>query len=323
MSEGGTSITGVALEAHVLEFVCEAQTVCNLPLWTGPIIRGALSDALRSGICASFHPSANRAPYASCPLCNLLATTDENNERGVELPRLFAVRPTTGPGGTLLPGRRFRFGVTLFGESVQLFPFLNTAVQQMGATGFISANTTPGRFRVREVWCHDPLSGERRQLASSDSARLARPSFPISNTTVLQFAETRERNAVVLDLRSPLRLISDGRLVQTLTFANLLRRILRRLDQLTVATTGNRLVAPFTELIEMASTVEVLEDETRWVDVFSHSSRTKRSTPIGGLVGRITFTGELTSFLPWLAWGQICQVGKDTTKGNGWIELSR
>jgi hypothetical protein len=55
--------------------------------------------------------------------------------------------------------------------------------------------------------------------------------------------------------------------------------------------------------------------------VMSFSSRLGRHTPIGGLVGEITFCGELGPFLPYIVWGQFTHIGKDTTKGNGWYEI--
>ena len=56
---------------------------------------------------------------------------------------------------------------------------------------------------------------------------------------------------------------------------------------------------------------------TTWADVSSYSRRQGKSTPIGGLMGEITFAGNLQPLLPLLASGVVLQVGKDTTKGNG------
>lgn len=62
-------------------------------------------------------------------------------------------------------------------------------------------------------------------------------------------------------------------------------------------------------------------DATRWLDAMISSSRTARATPIGGLIGRIRFSGDMRPFLPWLCWGEVSHVGKDATKGNGWYRL--
>jgi hypothetical protein len=149
------------------------------------------------------------------------------------------------------------------------------------------------------------------------------PDLPITHAAVSERAERLPRDAIALELLTPLRLVSDGKLVHALTFDVLMRRLLRRLDQLALATTGRGLDLPFAQLVEAAGAVRVASDKTRWLDANSHSSRTGRSTPIGGLVGQIVFVGDLSPFLLWLVWGEIAHVGKDATKGNGWYRLTR
>jgi hypothetical protein len=46
-----------------------------------------------------------------------------------------------------------------------------------------------------------------------------------------------------------------------------------------------------------------------------------RALPIGGLVGTISFQGELAPLLPWLLWSRLLGVDKDVTKGNGVIDV--
>jgi len=158
---------------------------------------------------------------------------------------------------------------------------------------------------------------------SEDEPTIAMPSLPITHTAVLERAERLPRDILCLELLTPLRLIVEAKLVHTLTFEALIRRLLRRLDQLALTTTGSGLNLPFGQLVEAAGAVRVLRNETRWLDASSHSSRTGRSTPIGGLVGQVVFGGDLDPFLPWLVWGEIAHVGKDATKGNGWYRLAR
>src|SRR5258708_13833446 len=69
-------------------------------------------------------------------------------------------------------------------------------------------------------------------------------------------------------------------------------------------------------LIELAATAEVLEDKTTWEDVSSYSRRQGKSSPIGGLMGAITFDGNHRPLLPLLAWAMVLHADKYTTKGN-------
>ncbi|MGB4801194.1 MAG: CRISPR system precrRNA processing endoribonuclease RAMP protein Cas6, partial [Anaerolineae bacterium] len=64
-------------------------------------------------------------------------------------------------------------------------------------------------------------------------------------------------------------------------------------------------------------------DQTQWVDLHSPSRQKHYATPIGGFTGQATYTSEhWEQLLPWLLWGQVTQVGKNTVKGNGWYEVA-
>jgi len=74
-------------------------------------------------------------------------------------------------------------------------------------------------------------------------------------------------------------------------------------------------------VMDKAEAMRVVRDETRWVELESYSTRLGRATPIGGLVGRVTFEGDLAPFWSWLMWGQFTHVGKDAVKGNGMYRI--
>ncbi|NJN99775.1 MAG: CRISPR system precrRNA processing endoribonuclease RAMP protein Cas6, partial [Anaerolineales bacterium] len=42
---------------------------------------------------------------------------------------------------------------------------------------------------------------------------------------------------------------------------------------------------------------------------------------MGGLVGRVTYEGDLTEYLPLLALGELIHVGKGTVFGNGQYQI--
>lgn len=314
-----------SLIAHRLRMLCTAKTGLMLPVVRGPVVRGALVQALLGEFCPvrGGEGCGTRELAAACPVCSLLATAEDGGERGVDVPRPFTIEPPLGSSGTFAPGDPFEFGLTLFGETVALLPYLLAGVTRMGAGGMGDRATAPGRFMLREVWAVELMRGCQHRLTSDDEATVTMPDLPITHAAVQERAQRLPSDMIALELLTPLRLVSDGKLVHTLTFEPLLRRLLRRLDQLSQATTGRGLDVPFAQLVEAAGAVCVVRDETRWLDANSHSSRTGRTTPIGGLVGKITFAGDLAPFLPWLVWGEIAHVGKDATKGNGWYRLTR
>ncbi len=76
-------------------------------------------------------------------------------------------------------------------------------------------------------------------------------------------------------------------------------------------------------LLEAASHIQLAEDETRWKDVASYSSRQRRATPIGGFVGRAVYAGEFPLALrELLVWGEALHVGKNVVKGDGLYRIA-
>jgi hypothetical protein len=124
---------------------------------------------------------------------------------------------------------------------------------------------------------------------------------------------------------TPTRLVDGGRLVRRPDFRILMQRLLERLSALARQFCDTPLALDFGGLIHQAEAVQLVADDTRWVELESYSTRLGRATPLGGFIGQATFAGDLAPFLPWLLWGQFTHVGKDAVKGNGlyqatWVE---
>jgi hypothetical protein len=122
-------------------------------------------------------------------------------------------------------------------------------------------------------------------------------------------------------------LIEESRLVQAPAFDALFARLLKRLDELAEqfgdGEPRGRDAAQ--SLQEVAAQVQLVEQETRWVEAFSGSSRRGAASPLSGIVGRAEYAASpevWSPILPWLLWGQIAQVGKSAVKGNGLIRVS-
>ena len=75
-----------------------------------------------------------------------------------------------------------------------------------------------------------------------------------------------------------------------------------------------------------ANQAQLVEARTEWIDEFSGSRRTNTWTPTGGFIGNASYvipTASWRAILPWLLWGQLAQVGKNTVKGDGVFRIER
>ena len=296
----------------------------QLPEHTGSSLRGAFFEALWGRFCVNKQaPTCVDCPLVNaCSVSGLVAPLRNEAPRGRDVPRPYAIRPPVEHARTLKPGDQFSFGLTLFGCRLDLFPYVAMVLQLMAQSGTgrrtQENNWRRGRFTVDEIQAINLLSGESKLVQASASNRVIVPDLPTTWVDAEALAATLPSDRVTLHFLTPLRLTDQQKLVKHSLLRPLVERLLERHDFLASEYGGQAFACDErNHLIELASAAEVLQDTTTWEDVSSYSRRQGKSTPIGGLMGAITFGGKLRPLLPLLAWGMVLQAGKDTTKGNG------
>jgi hypothetical protein len=251
------------------------------------------------------------------------------------VPRPYAIRPPIDPTTRYQPGDRFAFGLTLFAQALTLFPYVILALDEMGRSGLglrLEENGwRRGTFRIQTVEAVNPLTGERQPIAHAGESLVRMPDVPVTHAQVLGQAsllhsqgEANRSEGRMLEIHflTPTRIVDHGELVKRPHFRSLFQRLLERLSALAREFSDTPLDLDFHRLMTQAEEVQLVTDETHWVELESYSTRLRRATPIGGFVGRATYrTEDWGPFLPWLLWGQVTQVGKDTVKGNGWYTI--
>jgi hypothetical protein len=328
------------LTIHHLWFTVEAITPISLPAEAGPAIRGALITALRQHYCpdASLRPQGSRIEQspehrALCPVCWLIAEEDAAGVRGRNIPRSYTIEPPTALAGPIGAGGTLSFGISLIGRAINLYPYLVLAVPEMGRAGlghFDARQGGRGQFRLRSIAAINPLSGAEQSLLASGGL-LQLPALPVGPDEIATAASGLAERArqqdgrLALAFHTPTRIIDGAHLVARPRFAPLLQRLGERIEAL-VHYYGAPLAesAPplTTELLARADAVELVEDQTCWVDVVSGSRRLGRATPVGGFRGRVIYRSEdWLPLLPWLLWGQSVHVGKNAVKGDGWYGI--
>ncbi len=349
---------------HHLRFEVEALTPLILPAYAGPSIRGALFGALQRHFCpAPPGEIPDAAHKAACPVCWLMATDKPDNPRGRDVPRPYTVEPPEMPDGDacacgpgagggqprrLEPGQRLTFGLTLFAQAMNLFPYLVVATPLMGQMGIGMPlpgqherdsrrsgrqGGRRGQFVLRRIEAVNPLAGEVAPVLGEGQTMVHMPDVPVTARDVdavsramlhrMENGEKRE-GRVEIWFRTPTRIVEEGRLAHRPWLGPLFRRLLERLDALRGEFADEPPVAGREQLVALADGVRLVRDETWWQDLESGSRRLGRTTPVGGFLGSATYQADpeiWQALLPYLLWGQEIHVGKNATKGDGWYEL--
>jgi CRISPR-associated endoribonuclease Cas6 len=310
----------------------------------GSALRGALFNALLRRFCANpTAPSCAECPLnATCPVAGLVAPLRDENPRGRDIPRPFILAadwdtatPESSSPQRFTPGATLRFRVTLVGRAIAFFPYLALATHLMELNGIgrpLRENSgRRGRFTVNRIELINPFTDETQLLHQHGEAKVARPTLAITANAVAQRAAALPTDTLTLRFLSPTRLVDRGQLVRHPALRVLTARLAERLDALTReyapdSSTSEEPSDPQESqaarhraqlLAEHAARVTLIENATRWVDVASYSARQQRATPIGGLIGRATYQGDLAPLRELLVWGELLHVGKNAVKGDG------
>ncbi|RME05475.1 MAG: CRISPR system precrRNA processing endoribonuclease RAMP protein Cas6, partial [Anaerolineae bacterium] len=285
-------------------------------------LRGALLGVMRRAVCAG--DPDDPAHVAVCPVCWLAAA---NERPGVER-RGYALVPPLGVPEVLEAGDPFAFHLTLFGDAIRYLPYFLLAIPEVGRVG---VGPGRGKFALRRVWA-ERLNADDWAVLKEGETTVTPPPQSGDHADVLAAAQhmlpslQTGQGRLTLRFHTPLRLIHQGRLLKAPDFGVFFARLLERLDHLAVQHAAGTPRPPEAReaLGSAADRVRLVEDRTRWVEVSSGSRRTNRRTWLSGLVGSAVYTAPPAiweQLLPWLLWGQIAQVGKDTPKGNGFYAI--
>lgn len=318
----------MTLTTHHLEFTARAATPLALDEQSGAQVRGAIANGLWQGFCANkAAPTCAVCPLVRvCPVAALVAPLRDEAQKGSDQrPRPYVVEPPLGGARAYAPGEPLAFRMGLFGAAAHLFPYVVMAAQSLSDVGLgrriPELGGQRGRLSLQQIAAIDPLSGARQPLFTAGQRQVSAPGLPVDAAAVRSFARSLPTGQLTLRLLTPLRLVDDDHLVKQLTLRPLVQRLMRRLDDLSIAYGEGPLGIDFAQLLALAATVQVVDDRTRWVDVVSYSTREHRRTPIGGLVGAITFAGDLAPLRELLVWGSLVHVGKNAVKGDGWYTI--
>jgi hypothetical protein len=317
----------VGFVAHQLFFELQAIEPLHLHAHNGSALRGMLYRAV-----AELATGDRRAPdlrFVPDPaIQRLLATLDEDNPRGKDVPRPYVIEPPilplpVGEGRgegelrhVLNPGETFSFGITLFGDAMEAFPVLVMGMKHaedrgLGRTLPPSPSNSPlgvggqgkGRFRVLRAFAQNPLTRTTQEFLAPGERIVMTPQVCISAADVARQADLdaeARSGRLRIHFHTPVTLKAQGEVLRGPHFSVLIHRLIERLTQLSVAHGGAPLPCLPAQagtdgrearnaLLRQADGIAVVEDRTRWAEVRGYSDRTRAPTNLSGFIGAADF----------------------------------
>ncbi|GAC1660982.1 MAG: CRISPR system precrRNA processing endoribonuclease RAMP protein Cas6 [Ktedonobacteraceae bacterium] len=321
------------LTLHQLEVTIEATTPLALDAYCGSALRGAFFRALWGRFCANREAeTCSACPLnAACPVSSLVAPLRDEAPRGRDVARPYIITPPYHAKVRYEPGETLTFSFTLIGNAATLYPYVIRAFQEMEhrtlGHPLPELHGKRGSFQVREIQAMHPFTEQRVSLFRRDTSRPEKLQFAITAEDVVTRASQLSPDALTIHFLSPTRLIHEERVLHQPRLDVLVLRMAQRLEQVQQeygsVDVGKTMFGRewYLSLKGQAENIRLEHDETHWEDIHSYSARQRQMMPIGGFVGRASYTGSFTALHELLIWGELLRVGKNIVKGAGWYRI--
>jgi len=319
----------IELEVARYRFLLEATTPIVLPPYKGSTFRGGFGRVFRSMVCCLRETRCRECMVRET--CVYSSVFESPVPRSAQVmrkyeasPHPFVITPPLEDKTRYEPGEQMELSLTLIGKSTRYLPYFILAFRELGKVGL---GKDRGQYVLRRVLVEQregPQGTVRETVGySCDDQRIQESMSTVTYDGFLRDAACfNGLRRVSLRTLTPIRIIHGGKLARAMDFHLLIRALLRRLCLLSYFhCDGASLPVDIKHYVELAKQVRTLCCSLRWRDWQRYSSRQGTRLGMGGLVGTVTYEGELDTFLPFLIAGEYVHVGKGTSLGLGKYRL--
>lgn len=307
------------IEYSSFSFRLTATEPVILPSYKGATLRGGFGNAFRRVVCALKRNDCEGCLLnKTCVYAYIFETAPHQGSDALRnyraVPHPFILEPPLETKQEYATGEAICFGLILVGRAAEYLPYFIYSFAELGKVGLGRGR---GKFELTGV----RNTGDGKPVYSSSSGAIngfERRCLDIPDELVKDEA-TEE---LTVNFLTPARLMHEGRLASEIEFATLLRQLLRRLSNLSYFHCSNsKSSLDFRAAIAMAGEVNIKTNKLGWYDWERYSARQDTRMKMGGVVGTVTYSGNIAPFLPFLRAGQILHVGKGTSFGLGKYQI--
>jgi hypothetical protein len=305
------------------QLTLEALQPLHLPPLKGTTLRGGFGHTFKRMVC--HHPQLCDKTCRSgntCPYGYIFETAPPDNAEVLsnlsEVPRPFVIQSPHDLRTTIPPGEQLIFGLTLIGAGIKYLPLFVGVFYELGKAGL---GHTRGQYRLLSV---EAIFSDGHMQSIYNAADQS--IWGVDSTTHAEAVAARAAvfpaDRITLNFLAPTRLKHQGKwMEQGPPFQAVIKVLLGRISSLSYFHCGERFDTDFRSLIDGAAQVQTVQSDTHWEDWSRISRRQKQQVDMGGLVGRVTYAGDLSDYLPFLALGELIHVGKGAVFGNGRYQI--
>lgn len=301
------------IQANRYTFTLAMLEPVKLPEYIGSTLRGGFGHAFKKVVCTFKGRQCDdcllkhRCVYAY--VFETLPPEDTAVMRKYRrAPHPFVIEPSMEGRQCYAPGEPLEFGLVLIGKGIEYLPYFIYAFEELGNMGIGKGK---GKYSLKQVRCGTEVvyDGAARTMKSAGVA------------TTAETPPEQAADSLTLRFITPTRIVRNEKLVDTPTFQDIFRTLLRRLSLLSYFHCGQELQADYKGLIERSGNIKSIASSLKWHDWERYSTRQDERMTLGGFLGEMTFEGDLAEFIPFFIAGEMVHVGKGTGFGLGGYEI--
>ena len=313
----------------------EASETLHLPEYKGSTFRGGFGNALKKAVCMTKTFDCppcllkQNCPYMTIFEPKVEKTTADLIRIGREAPQPFVLEPPLTEERRFEKGEQLTVGLALIGKAIDMLPYFIHAFIVLGER--VGLGKAKGKFVVRQV---NDAEGKKVYDGQTQSLKDSYRIFTYADFTDAAGSPSGDpslRGRISLNFITPTRIMTSYgsgsrhlvRLREAKDFGTLVETLYHRVFALTNLYCADEVLDYTKHRIPLNSSTIMLEKaEIRWQDWERYSNRQQTRMKLGGFVGRATFEGELSEYLPLLRIGEYLHVGKNTSFGLGKFEVN-
>lgn len=309
-----SQLQNIKFSAFLFNIKPEEEIILNR--FVGTTIRGGLGYSFKKVVCIF----KDKTKCSDCVLSDncsysiLFESRLQNSSatlKASDIPRPYIIDITNNRKKTVYNKNEYLpLQLTLIGNAIKYLPYFFLSLQTLGQTGF---GYQRKNFTIESIFQKYP---EEKELYNTEDNFLTRPDIG-----VLTEYRNEPSNEITVKFITPTRIKHNGKLISVIEFHHLIRSLVHRITFLAEHWCDTKLEDDWKDLIKKAESITIEKCETRWVELERYSTRQKTAMKLGGIVGEITYKGNIENFYPLLALGSYLHTGKNTTFGLGKYEI--
>ena len=293
-----------------------------MPEYKGSTFRGAFGYALKQVVCALKRNDCkecllkNNCFYAYVFELRQNDVSEKDGKKIAALPHPYVIEPPDNKKISFKKGDDFNFDLLLFGKANDGLPYFIYAFEVMSEKG-IGRGLAGGRGKYKIV----NVQSDGKMIYNSEKKKINNCQVAIDLNKHFPANDDHNIDSIELNLLTPLRLKYQNTLKADIPFHVLIRAALRRVSSLFDAHGDGEPALDYRNLVKRADHVAVLSSSLVWHDWERYSNRQERQMLMGGMIGKITYRGNLSEYMPLLHICEQVHLGKQTTFGLGKIKV--